>query len=144
MLPSKDNGTEGATQDSTKMTIAERQKYLERMLGRYLHADRAGRARLLDEMEAVTGMHRKSLVRLLIRADLARRARGWQRGTTYGPRVHDAIHLIWESLDYICSERLAPALLPTAHLLGQHGELDLTDDLLGRSAPSVLQVCNGS
>jgi hypothetical protein len=66
LLPSKDNGTEGATQDSTKMTIAERQKYLERMLGRYLHADRAGRGRLLDEMEAVTGMHRKSLVRLLM------------------------------------------------------------------------------
>ena len=47
------------------MTISERRKYLERMQGRYRRADRLDRGRLLDEMEAMTGLHRKSLLRLL-------------------------------------------------------------------------------
>ena len=47
------------------MTIAERRTYLTRMQGRYWAADRSGQGRLLDEMEVMTGLHRKSLVRLL-------------------------------------------------------------------------------
>ena len=117
-------------QDDTLMTLAERRKYLGRMRPRYLLANRAEQTRLLDEMEAVTGMHRKSLLRLLHAASLARRVRTTQRSKTYGARVEDAIRLIWESLDYICAERLTPALLPTAQLLSTHGELVLDDDLL--------------
>ena len=117
-------------QDDTHMTLAERRKYLGRMRPRYLLATRAEQSRLLSEMQAVTGMHRKSLLRLLHAASLARRMRTSQRGKTYGARVEDAIRLIWESLDYICAERLTPALLPTAQLLSAHGELALDDDLL--------------
>ena len=119
-------------QDDTPMTITERRKYLGLMRGRYLLADRSARGQLLFEMEAVTSLHRKSLLRLLHSSDLARRPRTKQRGKTYGHRVDDAIRLIWESLDYICAERLTPALLPTAQLLAQHGELLLTDELLAQ------------
>jgi transposase InsO family protein len=119
-------------QDDIQMTITERRKYLGLMRGRYLLADRAQRSQLLTEMEAITSMHRKSLLRLLHTPDLARRPRTKQRGKTYGHRVDDAIRLIWESLDYICAERLTPALLPTAQLLAQHGELILTDQLLAQ------------
>lgn len=117
-------------QDNTQMTIAERRKYLSLMRGRYLLADRPGQGRLLDEMEAVTGMHRKSLLRLLHAPDLARRPRTKQRGKTYTRPVDDAIRLIWESLDYICAERLTPALVATAQHLAQHAEMVLTDALL--------------
>lgn len=117
-------------QDDTLMTLAERRKYLGRMRPRYLLANRAEQTHLLDEMEAVTGMHRKSLLRLLHAASLARRVRTTQRTKTYGAQVEDAIRLIWESLDYICAERLTPALLPTAQLLSTHGELALDDELL--------------
>ena len=48
-----------------KMTVNERRKYLRLMSPRYAKADRAGRGGLLTEMEAVTGLHRKSLLRLL-------------------------------------------------------------------------------
>jgi hypothetical protein len=53
-------------QDDTPMTIAERRTYLGRMRGRYLRTARAERGRFLDELEMVTGMHRKSLLRLLL------------------------------------------------------------------------------
>lgn len=119
-------------QDEMPMTITERRKYLGLMRSRYLRADRTTRSRLLDEMQAVTKMHRKSLVRLLHAPDLARRPRSTHRAKTYGAAVEDAIHLIWETLDYICAERLTPALLPTAHLLIQHGEVTLPDTLLAQ------------
>jgi len=43
------------------MTIDERYKYLRCMKRRYRKANRKERSRLLDEMEAVAGLHRKSL-----------------------------------------------------------------------------------
>jgi len=81
-------------------------------------------------MQAVTGLHRKRLLRLLNAATLARQPRSRQRSRTYGAAVEDAIRLIWETLDYICAERLTPALVTTAQQLAQHGELRLTDALL--------------
>ena len=45
------------------MTIDERRKYLQKVQGRYKKASRKEKSRLLDEMDAVTGPHRKSLIR---------------------------------------------------------------------------------
>ena len=48
-----------------EMTIDERRKYLRKQRTRYRRADRTEKGRLLTEMEAVTELHRKSLIRLL-------------------------------------------------------------------------------
>jgi len=116
------------------MTITERRKYLARMLPRYLLADRPLQGHLLTEMQTVTGLHRKSLLRLLNASSLARQPRSRQRSRIYGAALEDALRLIWETLDFICAERLTPALLPTALLLAQHHELTLTDDLQAQLA----------
>ena len=112
-----------------KMTIDERRKYLERMRLRYVRAERVERGQLLDEMEAVTELHRKSLIRLLP-GDLARQPRRRERARTYGAGVDDAVRVIAESLDYVCAERLTPNLGWLAQHLAAHGELTLTDTLL--------------
>jgi transposase InsO family protein len=112
------------------MTITERRTYLARMYPRYLQADRLERGRLLDEMHMVTGLHRKSLLRLLNASSLARKPRTSQRKRSYGAKVEDIIRFVWEALDFICAERLTPALAPTAQLLARHGDLTLTDDVL--------------
>jgi len=129
-VPSKENVTEGTMVDEEMMTVDERRKYLRRMQHRYRKAARAEKARLLDEMGAVTALHRKSLVRLLHPGGLERRSRRRQRGRIYGPAVDEALRVIWESLDYVCAERLTPALVSTAQVLAQHGELRLTADLM--------------
>lgn len=124
------------------MTIDERRKYLARMEPRYRQAARGQQGQLLDEMEVMTGLHRKSLVRLLRAGGLARQPRQRQRGRVYGSAVEDALRVIWESLDYICAERLTPALLPTAWALAHHGELRLTPDLeaqLGQISIATVQ-----
>jgi hypothetical protein len=120
-------GATMTTEDS--MTIDERRKYLRTMRKRYLKAGRGERGRLLDEMGAVTGMHRKSLTRLM-NGSLARNPRCRQRGESYGPEVDDALRVIYESLDHICADRLTPNLVWIARHLATHGELETTPSLL--------------
>ncbi len=45
-----------------KMTLNERWKCLRLMRRRYLKGSKPERGRLLDEMEVMTGLHRKSLI----------------------------------------------------------------------------------
>ncbi len=92
-----------------EMTINERRKYLRKMRSRYIKAKRQERSELLNEMEAVTGLHRKSLVRLM-RGSLERTPRSRQRSKTYSDEVSRAIRVIADSLDYPCAERLTPNL----------------------------------
>jgi hypothetical protein len=113
----------------TKMNINERRKYLKIMQERYMPSDRAGRTELLDEMGRTVGLHRKSLVRLM-HSDLDRKPRRKQRGRSYGPQVDDAIRVIWETLDFLCAERLTPALPWMAQLLDDHGELYVPPEVL--------------
>ena len=112
-----------------EMTIDERRKYLKKQWTRYRIADRTEKSRLLSEMEAVTGLHRKSLVRLLNQPSLARQPAANRRGRTYGPDVERVIVVVWESLDYICAERLQPQVRATAQHLARFGEVWLTPDL---------------
>ena len=107
-----------------RMTIDERYKYLRKMKTRYVNASRKERGRLLDEMQAVTGLHRKSLTRLL-QSNLERKPRTQQRGRTYDAEVIAAMDVISASLDYPCAERLTPNLVWMAKHLAAHQELDL-------------------
>jgi hypothetical protein len=68
------------------------------MQKRCAKAGRKQKGGLLDEMGAITGKHRKSLVRLM-NSSLERKTRGKQRGETYGVEVDDALRVIDESLD---------------------------------------------
>jgi hypothetical protein len=124
-----------------QMTINERRKYLHRMQPRYLQADREEQGRLLDEMEQVTELHRKSLIRLM-GGDLTRQPRRQERGRTYRTPVDDALRVIAESLDYICAERLTPNLVWMAEHLEKHGEMTVSDELLeqlGHISASTVQ-----
>jgi len=113
------------------MTVDERRKYLRTMQKRYRKASRKGQSQLLDEMEAVTHLHRKSLSRLM-NGDLARKARSRQRGRTYGIEVVRALKVIAESFDYLCAERLQPNLVWMAEHLAAHGEVELSPGLLSQ------------
>jgi hypothetical protein len=96
----------------------------------------------LDDLEVLTGLHRKSVVRLLGGASLERQPRRRQRGREYGAAVDDALRVIWETLDYVCAERLTPALVSTAEQLARHGELVVTEavlEQLGRISVSSVQ-----
>ena len=112
-----------------RMTIDERRKYLHSMRKRYRQASRVERGRLLAEMQTVTGLHRKTVTRLM-RGSLVRTPRQQQRGCTYGADVDDALRVMAETVDYVCAERLTPNLVWLAKHLAAHGELKATPELL--------------
>jgi hypothetical protein len=112
-----------------QMTIDERYKYLRKMKTRYRKADRRERGRLLDEMEAVTGQHRKSLIRRMNNS-LERRVRSREREPTYGADVTAALRVVAASLDYPCAERLTPNLKWMAEHLSKFGELEISAKVL--------------
>jgi hypothetical protein len=103
-----------------KMTLNERRKYLRMQQKRYSTANRKGRSQMLDEMAAVTSLHRKALIRLM-RSDLKRKKRSKQRGWVYGSDVDDALRVIQESYDGICAERLVGNLDKMVLKLQEHG-----------------------
>ena len=113
-----------------KMSIDERRKYLKLVVSRYRKSDRVERSRLLTEMGMVTGLHRKSLIRLMGMPSLERMPKKPRlRRRRYGSAVADAVRVVWESLDYVCAERLTPVLQDTARQLAKWEELALTSEI---------------
>src|SRR5438067_2349463 len=112
-----------------QMNVSERRKYLKRMKVRYVAAKRAERGQLLTEMQQVTGLHRKSVTRLMQAQNLERKPRVKPRGRHYGLEVERVIVQVWESRDYICAERLTPGLLPMAQHLARFEPLGLTAEI---------------
>jgi hypothetical protein len=130
IVPSNENVTEETMASEEHMTINERRKYLHRMRFRYWQCQsRKERSKLLDEMEMITELHRKTLIRL-INGELERKPRQKQRGKTYGMEVRSAVEVIARSLDYPCAERLQPNLVWMAKHLIRHDELHTTPEVL--------------
>jgi hypothetical protein len=129
--------------DDDKMSIDERRKYLRLVARRYAKAKRVERSQLLTEMEEVTGLHRKSLLRLMHLPSLERAPKKYRfRRRLYGDVVADVVQVVWESLDYVCAERLTPVLLSTAQQLARWEELMLKDEVeekLGSTSRSTVQ-----
>lgn len=112
-----------------KMPKTELLPYLRRMQKRYKEQDKAGRGVLLTEMNLMTKLTRKTLIRRM-NSSLEQPRRRRERGRTYGAAVDDALRVIAESWDYITVERLTPNLVSMAETLAKHGELRITPELL--------------
>lgn len=119
--------------ETEAMTIDERRKYIHKMWGRYRTSNKVEKGKLLDEIETVTGMHRKAIIRL-INGRLSRKKRSRERGRVYGVEVSHAVRVIARSLDYPCAERLQPNLVWMAHHLHKHGELNMGRESLEKLA----------
>src|SRR5947209_1485674 len=126
-----------------EMTVNERRKYLKRMKPLYLKAKKAERSRVLTEMEQVSGLHRKSLSRLLHAQSLERQSRQKLRRPSYGAEVEKSILQWWESLDAICAERLTPALLRMAKHLAGFATLKLTGKIKEKLKTSTGATASG-
>ena len=115
--------------ETEAMNIDERRKYIHKMWGRYRQGKKGEKGKLLDEIETVTGMHRKAIIRLL-NGRLSRKERSRERGKEYGVEVGDTVRVIARSMDYPCAERLQPNLVWMAQHLRMHGELRIGKEVL--------------
>jgi hypothetical protein len=115
--------------EKDEMSIDERRKYLHKMWGRYRDASKQEKGKLLDEMEYVTGMNRKSIIRIL-NGRLSRKKRTRERGPTYGADVINIVREISKALDHPCAERLKPNLVYMAKHMENHDQLHMDEETL--------------
>jgi hypothetical protein len=100
---------------------------------RYRSLSRGGKQRLLDELQALTGYHRKSLLRRLNqRTDQQQSSRRGQHRRRYGPEVVEALVPLWEASDRLCGKRLHALLPQLVESLEHHGHLQLEQDVRAR------------
>ena len=99
---------------------------------RYRSAGRAARSRMLDEFVATTGYHRKHAIRLLARPAPPGSPRRRARPRQYGEDVREALVVLWEASDRICSKRLRPLIPVLLPALERHGKLTLGEEVRAR------------
>ena len=113
------------------MSLRSRQELLSSVRERYSAAGRGEKRRVLDELIAATGYHRKYLV-----AQLGKRAggpsgarkRGHDRSREYGHEIQTVLTLLWEAANRICSKRLVAFLPILIEALERHGQLSVDDE----------------
>ena len=127
--------------------MGARREVVSAVAERYRSARRAGKGRILDELCATTGWHRKHAVRALRQreavtvlgqeAPRARRRR-------YGATIKDALTALWEASDRVCGKRLKVMIPTLLRPLEQHGRLKLDktdrDLVLAISAATIDRV----
>lgn len=107
--------------------MGARREVLAAVAERYRAAGRTGKGRILDELTATTGWHRKHAIRALSDAG---RPPAWdaiaaperKRRCKY-EGVRDTLVALWEASDRVCGKRLkvmVPVLLPA---LERHGRI---------------------
>jgi len=114
-------GPTGSLKENDRIALA-----LRAAAARYLSLSRAGKQQLLDELQALTGYHRKSLLRRLNhRADQQQSSLRGQHRRRYGPEVVEALVPLWEASDRLCGKRLHALLPQLVESLEHHGHLQL-------------------
>jgi len=123
---------------------------LEAARKRYVGLSAIGKRRLLDELQDLTGYHRKSLLRLLNRpVPMAAAEAGGSlpqpdkthHRRRYGPEVVEALIPLWEASDRLCGKRLQALLPLLVESLESHGHLSLEpavrESLLAMSSATI-------
>ncbi|WP_245444659.1 hypothetical protein [Microvirga sp. KLBC 81] len=111
--------------------MATRSELIEAIIERYRSSRRADKQRILDEFVAVTGYHRKHAIRVLCRRE-SKPSAARQHATRYDARVREALVVLWEASDRLCSKRLKPMIPILLPALARYGRLDVDDELQGK------------
>jgi len=122
----------------TRRSILE---YAQALRSRYFGASREEKGKMLDEFTQVTGLHRKAAIRLLGRLSQPRVGKRRGRPRKYGTGAAEALRVVWETSDRLCSKRLQPFVPEMVKILRQHGEQRIdasTEGQLCRMSPSTI------
>jgi hypothetical protein len=98
-----------------KISMGARREVLAVVGERYRTAGPLEKGRILDEVAATTGWHRKHAVRALAAMDatpVGEEGRERRRDGKYGA-IRDALTALWEASDRVCGKRLVVADTPS-------------------------------
>ncbi|MBI2172251.1 MAG: transposase family protein, partial [Chloroflexi bacterium] len=117
-------------------------EYAGRQRERYAKANKKEKSKILDEVVAVTGYHRKAAVRLLSGKKRTSGGESPGRPVVYGHKVAAAARLVYEAAGGIGAKRLRPFIPELAARLEAFGELNISSEaglLLRRASPATLE-----
>jgi hypothetical protein len=107
---------------------------------RYQAADRVGKKLILNEFIQVTGYHRKHAIRVLTNQHPTE-PKGRTARRVYQEAAKEALIVLWEASDRICSKRLKALLPLLVDAMERHGHLRLEEglraQLLAMSASTI-------
>jgi hypothetical protein len=107
------------------MSQSSKREMIEVIRPRYLQANKAGKAQILDEFVATTGYHRKYAIRVLKHGPRPKGLKRPGRRKVYRGAVVDVLEQVWEIYGRICSKRLHPFLSEGVTVLERCHELSL-------------------
>lgn len=106
-----------------KISMATRDDLIASTRERYRSDDRTVRGRILDAFTAVTGLHRKHAARLLRGARRSDRSKPRPERRVYNDAMDNALVVLWEASDRICSKRLRVMLPVLVEAMERHGHV---------------------
>ena len=108
-----------------RLSMATRRELIAAIRARYADAPRAERAKILDELVAVAGYHRKHAIRVLGGADRKDAGERRRSRARYDEAVRAAVIALWEASDRVCGKRLKPLIPVLLAALERHGAITL-------------------
>ncbi|MRS05879.1 transposase, partial [bacterium] len=111
------------------MSQRSKREMIEVIRPRYLQANKAGKAQILDEFVATTGYHRKYAIRVLKHGPRPKGLKKPGRRKVYRGAVVDVLEQVWEIYGRICSKRLHPFLSEGVTVLERCHELSLPPEV---------------
>lgn len=126
------------------MSQNSKRELVEAIRPRYLKAARNEKSKIIDELIANTGYHRKHAIRVLRRGKTRTYKKRCGRGRIYQGEVIDKLIQIWEICGRICSKRLKPFLAEMIEILERHQEMQLSAEekyLLLHMSRSTIDRC---
>ena len=112
--------------------MTAREELIQALRARYRSAGRREKSLILDEIESLTGFHRKHAIRLM-----GTDPRQTSMNTKCGRRVYDeavrgVLVILWETTDRLCGKRLKAAIPTLIESMERHGHLELDDTVRER------------
>jgi hypothetical protein len=115
-----------------KVSAETREDLLQAIRERYRGGLKEEKLRILDEFVAVTGYHRKHVIRLFNARPVASGGSRRARLPLYDEAVREALVVLWEASDRVCGKRLRPLLPILVSALERHGHLTLESTVRAR------------
>lgn len=110
-----------------------RSELIEVLKHRYAKASKEEKTRILDEFIALAGYHRKHAIRLLGNRDQVEELnKPISSLCIYGEAVKEALIIIWEAADRICSKRLKAVIPDLIDAMERHRHLELDPEVRQR------------
>src|SRR5258705_13730334 len=112
------------------MSLSARTELTVSLSTRYREAKRPEKRKILDEFTAATGYHRKYAISLLKgSAPKHQRTKVRRRPCRYNEAVKDALIMIWNASNHLCSKRLVPFLPELLVVLERNGHFSLPEEI---------------